>query len=176
MEEIWKPIKGYEGLYEISNLGKLKSLAKSPGVGINKRYMVDRILPGYKVKRKYIQVQLWKNQKVKVKGAHRLVLETFKPTNNPKLETNHIDGNKYNNNIDNLEWVTSKENKRHAFKNGLCDHRRGECLYNSKLTEKDVKWIRKNHKQYSYSELGKKFDVGKSCIWHIVHRYNWKHI
>lgn len=49
-KEVWKPIKGFEGLYEISNLGRLKSLAKKPAIGINKRYMVDRILPGYRVK------------------------------------------------------------------------------------------------------------------------------
>ena len=177
MKEIWKPIKGFEKRYHISNLGRLKALKREKGlVGVNHRYCIERILTGLKVKGRYVNIQLWKKGKFTAKNIHRLVLETFKPTNIPKLETNHIDGDKYNNRLDNLEWVTSKENKAHAFKTGLCNHRRGEGLYNSKLTEKAVKWIRENHKQYTYSELTKKFSVGKSCICGIVHRKAWKHI
>lgn len=177
MEELWKPVVGYEGLYEISNLGRFKSLAKILKKGINHRFMVDRILPGYNVKGRYTQVQLWKNGKYIIKGVHRLVLEAFVPkSTNERLEANHKNGNKYDNRLENLEWVTSKQNKVHAFQTGLCNHRRGEGLYNAKLTEENVKWIRNNYKNYSQAELSKKFNVGRSCIWGIINKKGWKHI
>ena len=103
MEEIWKDIKDYEGLYQVSNLGNVKRN--------------NHIL--YKTKRTYYGVILSKNNIKKYKNIHRLVAETFIPNPDNKPQVNHIDGNKLNNNKNNLEWVTISENGKHAYRIGL---------------------------------------------------------
>jgi len=101
MEEIWKPVVGYEGLYEISNLGKVKSL----------KYGKERILKSSKNKVGYLMVSLFKDGKHKIYKVHRLVASAFIPNNDLfKTEVNHKDENKENNNIENLEWCTHKYN------------------------------------------------------------------
>ena len=174
MDEIWKPIDGFEENYEVSNLGRVKSLPKT-GMFVSGRYACVRFLGG-RSKNKYLQVQLWKEGKCKAPGVHTLVLQAFKPTKRKGVQCNHKDGNPHNNRVDNLEWNTPKENIHHAFRTGLCNHRRGEKLYNAKLTEKDVIWIRDNIKQSTYQKISEMFNVTKGCIYHIITRRNWKHI
>lgn len=104
MKEIWKDIKGYEGLYQVSNIGNVKSLnyhrsgeekIRKPKVGIDG----------------YLRVNLSKNGKCKTLLIHRLVLRTFNPVENmDKLEVNHKDENSQNNNLDNLEWCNRSYN------------------------------------------------------------------
>ena len=106
MKEIWKDIKGYEGKYQISNLGNVKNLKTS------------YILKGVDT-RGYLRVGFTKNKKVKLFRIHRLVAEAFIPNPYNKPEINHIDGNKHNNKITNLEWCTSQENTIHSYKNNL---------------------------------------------------------
>jgi len=178
--EIWKSVKDYKNLYQVSNLGRFKSLARKIGEGykgVNHKLACDRIIKPFQDKRGYQQVQLWKNGKCKVIGIHRLLLQTFKLTNNKKLEVNHKDGNKSNNLLSNLEWVTSKGNKKHAFETGLCDHRRGEKLRNAKLKNKDINKIRNLYSNgTTQKEIANKFKVGRSCINGIIHKRGWKHI
>ena len=110
--EIWKDIKGYEGSYQISNRGLVKSLNFNH---TNK----EKILKD-KINRKgYRYVTLYCNSKAKYMSIHRLVAEAFilNPNNMPQV--NHIDGNKGNNTVENLEWCTEKENVQHAIKTGL---------------------------------------------------------
>ena len=111
MEEIWKDIKGYEGRYMISNLGNVKSLKYF-------HHNKEALLVGG-IKHGYRQVILVKDYKNKYKNVHRLVAEAFIPNPLKKPQINHIDGNKLNNNVDNLEWCTQKEDQIHAYKNGL---------------------------------------------------------
>jgi len=119
MEEIWKRIKDFED-YEVSNQGRVKSFKKWNGTNV-------RILKPRKNSRGYLYVILCKNRKRYTKKIHRLVLETFKPIENlNKLECNHIDGNKENNYIENLEWVTKSENEKHAYRIGLKKPMKGE--------------------------------------------------
>lgn len=109
MQEIWKDIKGYEGHYKISNLGRFYNLLtnyKSKGA-------IDNT--GYR------RVHL--NNKSCL--LHRLVAEAFIPNPQNKSQVNHIDGNKLNNNVDNLEWCTPKENMVHASKNKLLQQKKG---------------------------------------------------
>lgn len=115
MQETWKPIKGYEGLYEISNLGRVKSLPKF--YCNNSTLHKERFLKPQN-KKGYYQVALLKNGKPKWISVHRLVAEAFieKP---PYLQINHKDGNKLNNRADNLEWCTGRENINHSIKIGL---------------------------------------------------------
>ena len=108
--EIWKPVVGYEGLYEVSNLGRVKSLPRKDSKG------------GIKSQREtiwgYLLCQLWKDGKGKNHSVHRLVAEAFIPNPEVKQTVNHIDCNKHNNRADNLEWATQSENVRHSVKLG----------------------------------------------------------
>lgn len=109
--EIWKPIKGYEGMYEISNKGNVKSIDRiiEDCIGRKKLYK-GKILKKEKSIHGYYQVPLYKNGKAKLFSVHRLVAYAFieNPKNLPFV--NHIDFERTNNNVDNLEWVTPKEN------------------------------------------------------------------
>lgn len=113
-EEVWKDVKGYEGYYMISSLGRVKSMPRKE----NKRVPGERIRKtkknlGYEV------VNLSKKGVVKTVKIHRMVAEAFIENNSNYPEVNHIDGKKGNNNLGNLEWVTSRENALHASREGL---------------------------------------------------------
>lgn len=105
MEEIWKDIEGYEGLYQVSNFGRVK------------RVTTGRILKSGKDKDGYLKVILCKNNIKSTKTIHRLVAQAFIPNPENKLEVNHIDEDKANNNVNNLEWSTRKENLNHGTRN-----------------------------------------------------------
>ena len=107
MNEVWKAVKGYEGLYEISNTGKVKSLIK------------ERLLKPWEHKKGYLVVKLTKDKSHKEFKIHRLVAQAFIPNIDNKEQVNHIDGNKHNNYVENLEWCNDAENRMHAYKNGL---------------------------------------------------------
>ena len=103
MEEVWKDIPEYEGLYQVSNLGRVKSLKREKFLKPN----VDAY--------GYLCVDLYKNKNHNFKRIHRHVAEAFIPNLENKPQINHIDGNKQNNNVNNLEWVTPCENIKHKF-------------------------------------------------------------
>ena len=109
--EQWKDIEGYEGIYQISSHGRVRSF-KNGKIKIMKPRINDK---GYNT------ACLRKDGKSKYKLVHRLVAEAFIPNNDGKPYVNHIDGNKLNNNINNLEWVTPSENTLHAISTGLLD-------------------------------------------------------
>lgn len=109
--EIWKDVNVYEGAYQISNLGNIKSLPRKNTKG--------KILKPAKNNRGYLRVGLCYKGKVRYDSVHRLVAETFIPNPKKLPEVNHIDGDKLNNKVENLEWVTKGENQSHAYKTGL---------------------------------------------------------
>ena len=118
--EIWKDIKGFEGYYQVSNMGRIKSLER--WVIRNKKgrlHVKARIIKGCIETRGYSAVTLTNNGKRTYARIHRLVADAF--LNNPfnKPEVNHIDGNKQNNKVSNLEYCTRIENEQHAYKTGL---------------------------------------------------------
>jgi len=121
-EEIWKPIKGYEGKYEISNKGRVKSLKRATKVGIKNVDSIQRkekILTPLKLTKGYLGVMLYDNTgKPKCQKIHRLVALHFIPQKN---QVNHIDGNKENNSVENLEWCNQTENMQHSYDIGLRD-------------------------------------------------------
>lgn len=120
MEEIWKDIEGYEGLYQISNLGRIKSLSRFIYTNKEKTkgyYSENKILRLTSDDTGYLQVSLSKNGAVKKFHVHRLVAIAFIPNIHNKPQINHIDRNRKNAKATNLEWVTDSENKYHAWKN-----------------------------------------------------------
>lgn len=112
MHEIWKDIPNYEGLYQVSNKGNVLSL-NAYG------HKIKRPLKQYINSFGYPVVVLNHNKIPKYVAVHILVAKAFIPNPNNKPQVNHIDGNKTNNTVDNLEWVTSKENIQHAIRTGL---------------------------------------------------------
>lgn len=106
MAEIWKHIKGFEGLYEVSNLGRVKSLERF--------HAKERILKPMLTVWGYARVQLYKNRSSKKFTIHRLVAEAFIPNLEQKPHINHIDENRLNNTVENLAWCTAKENNNHG--------------------------------------------------------------
>ena len=114
--EIWKDIKGYEGLYQVSNRGRVRRIFFINNVTEKEKI---KVLTPLKHNRGYLSVSLCKNGKQKMRLIHRLVAQAFIENKFNKKEINHINGNKKDNRVENLEWVTSKENTKHAIENGL---------------------------------------------------------
>jgi len=112
VEEIWKDVVGYEGLYQISNFGNVKSFPH------NRRYTTQLLKPAH-FPNGYTFVYLWKNGHKKMFMIHRLVAVNFIPNYENKPEVNHKNGIKDSNFADNLEWATCAENSKHAFDTGL---------------------------------------------------------
>lgn len=117
--ENFKNIKGYEGLYQISNIGTVKSISRIIKRGNSQLTVKESILKTWINKGGYVSVKLFKNSIGKSFRIHRLIAIAFIENTQNKDCINHIDGIKTNNIIENLEWVTKSENTKHAFKIGI---------------------------------------------------------
>lgn len=175
--EVWKDIEGYEGLYMISNLGRVKSLARKINYKDGRRHFTkERILKVGDYKDWYLYVVLKKDTVPTTKKIHRLVAEAFisNPENKPCV--NHKNANKKDSSIKNLEWVTFKENSEHAFKAGLIP--KGIESFHAKLTEKKVLEIREKYMsgKHTHTSLAKIYKVSSSQIGRIIRKKRWGHI
>lgn len=170
--EEWRPVVGYEGYYEISSIGRIRSAGLGRGIAAG-RIKKPKVVNGY------LATYLRKNGTRKWFKVHRLVLCAFvgpRPTD--KHECNHINGVRDDNRVENLEWVTRYENMQHA-KNVLksIKTRRGEDSCRAKLTEKKVREIRERKSRgETYPALAKCYGVGENAIYRIVKRHKWKHV
>jgi hypothetical protein len=115
--EKWKDIAGYEGHYQISNHGRVKSLDRIAYNGQSDHLLKGRILSSRKSMAGYNTVQLWKNNKGKIQLVHRLLAIHFILNPNPEIfdQVNHLDGNRANNNLSNLEWANNSTNQLHRY-------------------------------------------------------------
>jgi hypothetical protein len=173
-EEIWRDIKDYEGLYQVSNLGRVRSVPRILQNGMRKKGMI--INPHIRSNYVYIGLYDRVSKKNKSQIVHRIVAQTFITNPLNKEQVNHINGIKTDNRVENLEWVTQQENMRHAFKTGLINNS-GESSGRAKLTNKQVFAIRKMASNgIKQCEIAIKFGVHTNTICGIVHRIIWKHI
>lgn len=156
--EIWRDIRGYEGLYQVSNFGRVKSFH------FGKEKLRKLVLND----KGYLLVGLNKAGKTKKFGVHILVATAFLPNLENKPEVNHRDGNKQNNHVSNLEWVTERENVQHAFRIGLNRATKGSNHTNSKLLDDDVRYIREvcipGDFKLGFGSLAEMFGVCKATI------------
>ena len=162
MEEIWKDIEGYEGIYQVSNFGRAKSLGRVIDTK-NGRTTVKGVIMS-PCGKPYLFVYLNKNHKSKYHAVHRLVAQAFIPNLENKPQVNHIDGNKTNNAVSNLEWVTQSENMLHAYRIGLEKSPKGRHNY---WSEKKTKAIHLNGIELlfnSVTECSKALGIGKRRI------------
>jgi hypothetical protein len=169
MQEEWKPCIGFEGIYEISTLGKVKSLIRK-GSKIEKIRKLQLRPDGY------FSVGLRKKSKTKNYFVHRLVAMAFIKNEDNKKIINHLDGVKNNNYYENLEWSTYSENTNHAYKLFLMQ--RGEKHFKAKLSIDDVLEIRNIYPNGSISlrKLAKRYNVSCGAIQNILKYKTWKHI
>lgn len=169
--ERWKDIKGYEGLYQVSNFGRIKSVERVSTTG---QHLHEKIMKTCKDKGGYVFIGLWKNGKKKNFKIHRLVLENFKPSKEMKhLDCNHIDEDKTNNCLENLEWLTRKENVN-------CGN------HNKKIAEAHnvrILCVELNKEFDSITDASKFFNHSKANIWRVLNKtdrtacgYHWRYI
>ena len=172
--EIWKAVPGYEAIYQVSNLGRFRSMIQRMGT------QVGDILKGSESAAGYHQIRLTDIfGRKKRYSSHRLVLHTFNPVEGcEKLDVNHKNGLKGDNRIENLEWATRSENILHAIH--VLKTRvvlRGEDASNAKLTDNQVRAIRRAWNNGRYiSDLAALCNVSQYSIHRIVHRKSWAHI
>tara|TARA_R110000822_G_scaffold27790_3_gene82683 strand:- start:4643 stop:5182 length:540 start_codon:yes stop_codon:yes gene_type:complete len=170
MTEIWKPVLGYEGLYEVSSIGRVRSLDRWVRIG-NKN---DWLRPGRIMKQKireggYLYVDMYDDGGAsKHKRIHIMVCEEFRGPRPAGMQVCHNDGAPTNNTVENLRWGTAKENQRDRVKHGTSV--RGEGNPNSRLTESDVLEIRAGRGSKS------SFGISKTHFDDIKAGRKWAHI
>lgn len=177
MEEKWKDIKGYEGMYQVSNTGKIRSLDRIVKDANKNRY---QHLKGKELKftdngRGYKLVFLTKNSKRMNKYVHRLVAEAFIPNPKNLPEINHKNLNKADNCIENLEWLSNEDNKRHYQKTPIAKVKNKQKAtmarnkYYDKIKDK-IPFIIEDYVKYNHTVefINKKTGIGKSMISRIL--------
>lgn len=174
MNEIWKDIEGYEGSYQVSNRGQIRSLK---GISYRGDKLQYRLMKQWKRnKQGYLGIQLCRQGIIKNYFVHRLVGKAFiqNPLNLPQI--NHKDGIKINNNVNNLEYVTGSENVRHAYRTGLASSL-GESNSRSKLKSNEILEIRTLRESgIPVKDIARKYNIERNYIYSICLRFTWKHL
>ena len=137
-KEIWRDVKGYEGLYQVSDQGRAKSLERKDRFG---RTVKERILKPAVTQDGYLKVTLWAGGKPKTLRVHRLVCEAFYDNPDNKSDVNHINEDKTDNRACNLEWCTRRENNNHG-------------THNEPQEKLEVSQLRNVQRRASWSKLG----------------------
>lgn len=163
IKETGLPVKNFKGMYEISSHGKVSN------------YRI--IMKPYIINSGYLSIKFTKNKIRTSHLIHRLVAEAFIPNTENKREVNHIDGNKLNNKVTNLEWVTSAENKQHAIATGLKVYNlptlgikkgKGSKYFNVSYVKGRNKWVgcvRHNKKTYFQKRFNTEIEAAKHVNW-----------
>lgn len=172
MKEIWKDVVGFEGVYMISSVGNCKriGLFGKPLKKVRFRKLAIN-------QEGYCRVFLSNSNIKKTFSIHRLVAQAFIPNPKNKPQVNHIDSNPSNNRVDNLEWVTPKENVNHAMQKGrMSFFKKGENNKLAVLKDEDIIIIREMNGKKTQKEIAKIFNISQCHVSEIVRRLQWKHI
>lgn len=175
-----KDVFGFEGLYSVTIDGKVWRHDKAVPVGVNGGvdHRDARWLNPYKLKG-YKRVHLAIDGKKFARFVHRIVAEAFLPNPQKLPLVNHIDGDKTNNSVSNLEWCTAKENSDHAYKTGLHKASRsfGEANGQAKVNSETVKAMRQLFKQVgNTAEVARQFGLNPKHAYDICHYKRWSHV
>lgn len=156
--EIWKPVVGFEGRYEVSSLGRIKALAREISYSDGRKgRLPEKLIKGSLLSSGYYSVTF--DTKVR-KSVHTVVAQAFLGISEYRQTVNHKDGNKTNNSVENLEWATYKENNNHARQTGL-NKQHGEKCNLHKYSDQFIQAVRNVHEMYgpNYEDLGKLFGL-----------------
>ena len=176
MSEIWKDVPNFEGSYQVSNMGRVRSVDRVVTFKDGSmRKLKGKVLKSYLNNVGYELLKLSNDGRGNTKTVHRLVLETFKPhVNMNDLQVNHIDGNKSNNHLTNLEWVTARDNILHAHDLGLIKNR-GEDSPRAKLSKADVlEVLQRLDTGEMHKDIGLDYGVSRRCITDINTGRRWR--
>lgn len=181
IEEIWKDVEELDNLYQVSNHGRIKRKRRK---NKTKRREAGYFWASEKILNIKPNTDWYPILTVRIDGVkslfyiHRLVAKCFIPNPENKPQVNHINGNKKDNHVTNLEWVTSSENRLHAHRIGLKNNR-GEKHSRHVLTESQVLLIRKefsDNPNLKKAHIARQYKVTKSTIRALLNRKSWKHI
>lgn len=162
LEEIWKDIPSYEGYYQVSSLGRIRSIGR-----------IKKILRFIVEKKGYLAVSLCVSYQRKIFTVHRIVANVFIPNPLGLSDVNHKNGNKKDNSLNNLEWLSHKDNVRHAMETGITNY-----IHRSKLTEDDVLNIDRLYfvEKWNMQDISKMYGMEVRSIRNILKRKIWKHV
>lgn len=168
----WKPVIGYEGSYEISDFGKVRSITRKCGERITNGKILNERLN----KKGYPEVFFHSKEKKNLaRNPHRLVAETFIPNPNNLPQVNHINGIKTDNKVKNLEWVNNSMNQLHAYALGLQPSRKGENNSNTKLTNNIVTTIKEKYNSgLNIKYISENMNINLSILRQIIYGRTWK--
>lgn len=179
VQEEWRPVKDWEGLYEVSCFGNVRSVDRY----VRAKLGSTKLARGQSIRLQgshdgYSVVRLKRSGLHKLLRVHRIALIAFvSPPPFADAQVNHIDGNKKNNVVSNLEWVTKSENMKHAYRTGLQLPQRGEQHSHAKLSERQVIEIRDRYSRgETTTQLALAFGIRRRSMSDVVRRVTWSHV
>lgn len=184
MEEFWKPCPDYEQYYEVSTLGRIRTrrvfIPNESLFGDVGGYFKKQSIKTQTVNRDgYMTTKLCKDGKCLRRTVHRMVAKAFLENPDNLSQVNHIDGDKTNNQVDNLEWISPSGNIIHAYATGLMntEHLKGEKNNKAKLTADDVRKIKKMFSRGAeVKDIADAYGVSRTTIYYIKSGRTWKEV
>lgn len=173
--ERWKEVRRSKGRYRVSNKGRIVSMNYRSRPGTRGRV---KIMQPAEDANGYLRTMIKRDGRYDTIKVHRLVAKHWVPNPGEKPQVNHLDGNKLNNRVENLQWVTHRENIDHAVANGFTAKTHGSRNGMAKLTEEDVRQMKRDYvpRKVTQRMLAERYGVSLACIKDIFQGNTWKHV